>query len=176
MGDVGRVGAAKPRRDRQLRAFHRHEQLTELATALHHSAQRPKSRVVEEPSEGEVRETYEALRRLKDAASSLGGAGAAPVVRGTVVPGRGSSRSRVDAVVLAPTLSSSRDAVDSAPLLPPGLVLSRAGEEKEEEEEEGEEESAESGGVRLPVGPGPGRYLLVRPGPHDASSILSARW
>ena len=37
----------------------------ELATALHHSAQRPKSRVVEEPSEEEVREMYEALRRLK---------------------------------------------------------------------------------------------------------------
>ena len=37
----------------------------ELATALHHSAQRPKSRVVEEPSEGEVRETYNAPRRLK---------------------------------------------------------------------------------------------------------------
>ena len=28
MCDVGRVGAAKRRRDRQLRAFHRHEQLT----------------------------------------------------------------------------------------------------------------------------------------------------
>ena len=37
----------------------------EVATALHHSAQRPKSRVVEEPSEGEVRETYNAPRRLK---------------------------------------------------------------------------------------------------------------
>ena len=57
MSDVGRVGAAKRRRERQLQAFHRLEQLTvrlELATVLHHSALRPKSRVVEGPSEGEV--------------------------------------------------------------------------------------------------------------------------
>ena len=54
MSDVGRAGASKRRRDRQLRAFHRHEQLTvrmELATAIHHSAQRPKT-VVEVPREG----------------------------------------------------------------------------------------------------------------------------
>ena len=66
MCDVGRVGAAKRRWDRQLQAFHRHEQLTvrmELATALHHSAQRPKSRVVEGPSEGEVNETHKAPQR-----------------------------------------------------------------------------------------------------------------
>ena len=37
----------------------------ELATALHHSSQRPKLRVVEGPSEGEVRKTHDALRRLK---------------------------------------------------------------------------------------------------------------
>ena len=37
----------------------------ELATALHHSAQRPKSSVVEGPSAGEVHETYDALRRFK---------------------------------------------------------------------------------------------------------------
>ena len=37
----------------------------ELATALHHSAQRPKSTVVEGPSEGEVHETYDALRKQK---------------------------------------------------------------------------------------------------------------
>ena len=50
-----RVGDAKRR---QFRAFRRHEQLTvrmELAAALHHS---------EGPSEGEVRETYDDLRRL----------------------------------------------------------------------------------------------------------------
>ena len=40
--DDGGVGSAWRRRDRQLRAFRRHEQLTvrmELAAALHHSAQ-----------------------------------------------------------------------------------------------------------------------------------------
>ena len=65
MSDVGRVGAAKRRKYRQFRAFHRHEQLTvrmELATALHHSAQRPKSRVVEGPSE---HEKYVGLRAQK---------------------------------------------------------------------------------------------------------------
>ena len=48
-----RVGAAKRRRDRWLRAWHRHKRLTvamELATALHNSAQRPKT-VVEVPRE-----------------------------------------------------------------------------------------------------------------------------
>ena len=47
-------GAAARRRERRLRAWHRHERLTvamELATALHHSAQRPRP-VVEEPKEG----------------------------------------------------------------------------------------------------------------------------
>ena len=68
MSDVGRVGAAKRRRDRQLRAFHRHEQLTvrmELATALHHSALRPRSRVVEGPSEGVELEKYVGPRAQK---------------------------------------------------------------------------------------------------------------
>ena len=61
-----RVGAAKRRRDR-LRAWHRHEQLTaaiELATALHHSAQRPKT-VVEEPREEVVKVTHDAPRAQK---------------------------------------------------------------------------------------------------------------
>ena len=60
-------GAAWRRRDRQLRAWHRHVRTAvamELATALHQSAQRPKSRVVEGPSEGEVRETYDARERM----------------------------------------------------------------------------------------------------------------
>ena len=42
MCDVGRAGAAFRRRQRQLRAFHRHEAMSvklALATALHHSAQ-----------------------------------------------------------------------------------------------------------------------------------------
>ena len=49
--DVGGSGAARRRRERRLRAFHRHEALSvrlALATALHHSAQR-----VEEPREEE---------------------------------------------------------------------------------------------------------------------------
>ena len=58
-----RVGAAKRRRDRQLRAFRRHELLTvrmELAAALHHSAQRVEARrEVEEP------ETHVGLRTQK---------------------------------------------------------------------------------------------------------------
>ena len=68
MSDVGRVGAAKRRKELQLRAFHRHEQLTvrmELATALHHSALRPKSRVVEGPSEGAVHEKHVGPRAQK---------------------------------------------------------------------------------------------------------------
>ena len=68
-----RATSARRRRDRQLRAWHRHVRTTvamELATALHRSAQRPKSKVVEGPSEGEVRETYDALRRQKALRSS----------------------------------------------------------------------------------------------------------
>ena len=67
---AGHDGATseRRRRDRQLRAWHLHVRTTvamELATALHHSAQRPKSRVVEGPSEEEVHEKYAALRRQK---------------------------------------------------------------------------------------------------------------
>ena len=53
------LGAARRRR-----AWHRHVKMMvgmELATALHHSAQ-PADPVVEEPSEGEVCETHDALR------------------------------------------------------------------------------------------------------------------
>ena len=59
-----RVGAAQRPRERGLRAWHRHERLTvtmEQATALHHSAQRPKP-VVEVPSEGVEGETYSVSR------------------------------------------------------------------------------------------------------------------
>ena len=62
-----RVGAAKRRRHRRLRAWHRHEQLTvamELAAALHHSAQRPKT-VVEEPKEEVENVTRDGLRAQK---------------------------------------------------------------------------------------------------------------
>ena len=57
------AGAAKRRRDRRLRAWHRHVRTTvamELATALHHSAQR-----VEGPSEGEVHAKHDGLRAQK---------------------------------------------------------------------------------------------------------------
>ena len=57
----GGVGSARRRRDRQLRAFRRHVQLTvrmELAAALHHSAQR-----VEGPREGELHEGPRAQKR-----------------------------------------------------------------------------------------------------------------
>ena len=51
------ASSARRRRDRQLRAWHRHVRTTvamELATALHHSAQGPKKRVAEEPREEEL--------------------------------------------------------------------------------------------------------------------------
>ena len=51
------ASSARRRRDRQLRAWHRHVRTTvamELATALHHSAQGLKNRVVEEPREEEL--------------------------------------------------------------------------------------------------------------------------
>ena len=51
------ASSARRRRDRQLRAWHRHVRTTvamELATALHHSAQGPKKRAVEEPWEEEL--------------------------------------------------------------------------------------------------------------------------
>ena len=67
MGDVGRAGAAFRRRQRQLRAFLRHEELSvkmALAKALHHSAQ-PPGPVVEEPREVEEQDTNDALRRQK---------------------------------------------------------------------------------------------------------------
>ena len=56
-------GAARRRRQRQLRAFHFHVQMAvklELATALHHSAQR-----VEGPKEVEVHEKHDGLRAEK---------------------------------------------------------------------------------------------------------------
>ena len=58
--DGERVKAAARRRGRRLRAWHRHVRTTvamELATALHHSAQR-----VEGPGEGEVHEKHDGLR------------------------------------------------------------------------------------------------------------------
>ena len=51
------ASSARRRRDRQLRAWHRHVRTTvamELATALHHSAQGWEKRVVEEPREEEL--------------------------------------------------------------------------------------------------------------------------
>ena len=57
------MGAAQRRRERQLRAFHRHEVLSvkmALATGLHHSAQR-----VEVPREVEEHETYVGPRAQK---------------------------------------------------------------------------------------------------------------
>ena len=57
------AGAAKRRRDRRLRAWHRHVRTTvamELATALHHSTQR-----VEAPREGVEHEKHVGLRAQK---------------------------------------------------------------------------------------------------------------
>ena len=63
MAGLAGSGAAKRRRECQLRAWHRHERKTvamELATALHHSAQ-----WVEAPREGVEGEKYYAPRRPK---------------------------------------------------------------------------------------------------------------
>ena len=54
------IGAAQRRRERQLRAFPRHVQLA----VAHHGAQ-PVGRVVDGPSEEQVHEMNEALRRQK---------------------------------------------------------------------------------------------------------------
>ena len=57
------AGSARRRWDRQLRAWHRHVRVTvamELATALHHSAQR-----VEVPREGNVHEKHDGPRPLQ---------------------------------------------------------------------------------------------------------------
>ena len=65
-------GSARHRRDRQFRAWHRHVRTTvpmELATAIHHSAQR-----VEGPREEKVHGTDTALRT--EATSSVEAAGA----------------------------------------------------------------------------------------------------
>ena len=64
--------SARRRRERQLRSFLRHEELSvkmALARALHHSAQR-----VEEPREGVEGETYDATEASTpgDAASQPG--------------------------------------------------------------------------------------------------------
>ena len=61
--DVSGVGSARRRRERRLRAFHRHEAMSvrlALASALHHSAQR-----VEVPREEVVQVAHEALRGQK---------------------------------------------------------------------------------------------------------------
>ena len=66
--DDGGVGSARRRRDRQFRAFRRHERLTvrmELPAALHHSAQ-PTGPVVEEPREVEAQHTHAAPRGQKE--------------------------------------------------------------------------------------------------------------
>ena len=70
-----RVGAAKRRRDRRLRAWRRRVRLAvamELAAALHHSAQRPKT-VVDEPKE----EVENVTRRTTDTEHSTFGVAAA---------------------------------------------------------------------------------------------------
>ena len=66
-----RAGAATRWRERQLRAWHRHERLTvvmELATALQHSVQRPKTVVEVEEVE---HEQHEAPRRQRCGQASL---------------------------------------------------------------------------------------------------------
>ena len=96
-----RAGAAARRRGRRLRVWHRHVRTTfamELATALHHSAQR-----VEVPREGEVREQHDGLRALK---RPLPGTRPAPLLE--VLPQMGAQRHAVDQVV---------DAVSGPPTL-----------------------------------------------------------
>ena len=87
-----RAGAAARRRGRPLRAWHRHVRTTvamELATALHHSAQR-----VEVPRKGEVREQHYGLRAQE---RRLPGTRPAPLLE--VLPQVGAQRHTVDQIV-----------------------------------------------------------------------------
>ena len=87
-----RAGAAARRRGRGLRAWHRHVRTTvamELATALHHSAQR-----MEVPREGEVREQHFGLRAQE---RPLPGTWPAPLLE--VLPQVEAQRHTVDQIV-----------------------------------------------------------------------------
>ena len=126
-------GSAMRRRKPQLRAWRRHVKMTvamRLATALHHSAQ-PAGPVVVGSSEGEVRETYDALRRLKAPLPGKRKGQGAAVTGGYVAAG-------------APLLRR-RQRRRHRRLLPPGR-------ERQADEErgggEGEEAEVEGGEVR----------------------------
>ena len=139
----GGVGSARRRRDRQLRAFGRHEQLTvrmELAAALHHSAQR-----VEGPREGEVHEKHDGLRAQK---RPLPGTRPAPLAEVAGPQVRAATVGYVTAAdprLAGQRLKSDDDGVDGSTVRFL-LQQSLAGKMKEEEEEEEEEEEDEGGG------------------------------
>ena len=122
------------RGERQHRAWHRHVRTTvamELATALHHSAQ-PAGTVVVGPSEGEVRETYDALRRLKaPLPGKRPGVPPAPEAQGAAVTGGYVAAGAP--LLMVPTLHN-EDSVDSTTvslLLAENLKLTKKEEEKE---------------------------------------------
>ena len=151
-GAAQRVGAAKRRRGRQLRAVHRHEVVSvklALATALHHSAHRPKP-VMEEPEEEELHETHDAPRGLGTPP---------PEKRRGILAERGPQQSvsarclRLVVVrksLTTPLLDSSLSGRCSRRKSRSGLGRSEAAGEggvaEEEEEEEREGEAAELGG------------------------------
>ena len=77
------TGAARRRRERRLRAWHRHVQTaaaTEQATALHHCAQRPRTRVVGGP------EQFVENRGLDEASEKCGFVGERAAVNEYVAP------------------------------------------------------------------------------------------
>ena len=138
MCDVGRASAAMRRRQRHLRAFLRHEELSlvlTLAKALHHS--------VEGSSEGEVHATYGAPRRWK---APLAGKRSAPLpvvaaphggLRAPRCPGAG-----VPSLALPLLTDSLGDGVDDT-ALSNLLQLSLSEKEEEEEKKKAKEERKE---------------------------------
>ena len=131
--DDGRAGrAAWRRRKRWLRAWHRHVKLTvatQLATALHHSAQRPRP-VVEVPSEGWRGELYDVPRHQKPPPS-----GTRPAALREPVPQWGAvtvGYVAAPALLAAPVLAGGDglDALDAFPSSVGRAVLEQEEEEK----------------------------------------------
>ena len=125
------AGAAKRRRDRRLRAWHRHVRTTvamELATALHHGAQR-----VEVPREEEEHAYYVGPRAQKAPPPGMRPAPLAEVAGPQVWPGTPSSPGAGVPSLAPPVLAGSAgEGVDSSAL---AFVATRALLDREEEEE-----------------------------------------
>ena len=131
------ASSARRRRDRQLRAWHRHVRTTvamELATALHHRAQGLKKRVVEEPREEELRHWGVRPAHPLDVSAQP------PLVAGTCVAA-GVPLLGVPSLADAPA-----EAIDGRTLryLLKANLARKKYEEEEEEEKKKQEKAAES--------------------------------